>query len=85
MAAMLLDIEYVGIDCNPDLEKPVQDMLKCYQDCHDATVKYLIGKCENSVPELQSYEFDFVFSSLSSRFLFAGPTAVFSERCVPNS
>jgi len=59
LAAMALDIDYIGIDSNIDLKKAYSSMVKFYP--HNSQVKMIYKPVEKI--NLDNLEFDFVFSS----------------------
>ena len=61
LAALAMNIEYTGCDCNTDLKKPYKDLIKFY----DSTVKpkMYFEKSENIIKKLNNKKFDVAFSS----------------------
>ena len=59
LAAMALDIDYIGIDCNPNLKTPYKKLVKFFST--KSKVKIIIDKCE--YVNLDDIEYDFVLTS----------------------
>jgi len=59
LAAMALGIDYTGVDSNPNLETPFNNLLKKYDT--QSNIKMIFDKCENV--NISDIDFDFVFSS----------------------
>lgn len=59
LAAISLDIDYIGIDSNPNLEILYKKMIITYPS--KSIVNIIINKCENI--NIDDFEFDFVLSS----------------------
>lgn len=59
LAAMAMDIDYIGIDCNKNLKKPFQKMTKFYKT--NSNVKIIIKQAEKV--KLAELDFDLVFTS----------------------
>ena len=59
VAAMAMDIDYIGIDSNKNLRKPYQDMIKYYPS--KSNVKMFFQRSENI--DIDELDFDFVLTS----------------------
>ena len=59
LAAMAMDVDYVGVDSNPNLVTPFQKMIDFIQPT--TNVQFISSKAENV--NINNLEFDFVFSS----------------------
>jgi len=60
LAAMSLNLEYIGIDSNPNLLIPYTNLINFYNNSN-CNIKFINDKCENI--NIEKYDFDFVFSS----------------------
>lgn len=59
LAAMALDIDYIGIDSNVNLKPSFDKMIKYYETCSDIEIIY--DKCENI--NIKKIDFDIIFTS----------------------
>ena len=59
LAAMALDIDYIGIDCNQHLKEPFNNLIKMYKT--NSSIDIIFDKCENI--NIDVFEFDLVFTS----------------------
>lgn len=59
LAALAMDIDYTGIDSNPNLEIPFQKLCNYYPS--ESNCKIYIDKCENI--DIDNIDFDFVLTS----------------------
>jgi hypothetical protein len=57
LAAMALNIDYIGIDSNPELDEPFQKLKDAYP--HKSNIKFISGRCEDYLTD----ECDIVFTS----------------------
>ena len=61
VAAMVNNINYIGIDTNTDLKKPYKEMIKFYKPYTTSKVKMIFNKAENI--DYTKYNYDFIFTS----------------------
>ncbi len=61
LAAMVHNVDYIGIDTNKDLKKPYKDMIRFYKPYTTSTSKIIFKKAENV--DYSKYTYDFIFTS----------------------
>jgi hypothetical protein len=59
LGAMAMNINYIGIDSNPELKLPFKNLLESYK--YDSNIIFINDKCENI--DTVKYEFDLTFTS----------------------
>jgi 16S rRNA G966 N2-methylase RsmD len=59
LAAMSSNVNYIGVDCNPDLNEPFENLLKTYK--HESKVVFISNRAENV--NIEDYQFELTFSS----------------------
>jgi DNA modification methylase len=61
LAAMALDIEYIGIDSNKNLSNCFAGLINTFP--HTSLVKFISGKCEDHINTIDTNQIDLIFSS----------------------
>jgi 16S rRNA G966 N2-methylase RsmD len=61
LAAMAMDIEYIGIDSNKGLDTCFANMIRTFP--HTSSVVFISGKCEDYIDTIDPNHIDLIFSS----------------------